>query len=69
MNAGLKFTCMLSCMLILRQCQLRTICFATKKTVVNYKNMSTPGTVPKRCLRFSYVRSEDYELDQNFDET
>ena len=41
----------------------------TKNIVVNYKNMSTPGTVPKYWSGFSYIRSEYYELDQNFDDT
>ena len=36
---------------------------ATKKIVVNYKKMSTPGLVPRHCLGFSYIRSEDYWLD------
>ena len=31
--------------------------------------MSTPGLVTKDWLGFSYIRSEDYELDVNFDET
>ena len=30
---------------------------------------STPGPVPKHWLGFSVIRSEDYELDQNFDDT
>ena len=37
--------------------------------IVEYKKMSTPGTVPKHCLGFSYILLEEYELDQNFDET
>ena len=41
-----------------------TITFAEK-----YKNMSTPGPFPKHWLGFSYIRSEDYELYLNFDET
>ena len=36
-----------------------------KKFVKNYKKMSTPGAVPKHWLWFSYIRSEDYELDLN----
>ena len=28
--------------------------------VVTYKKMSTPGTVPKHWLGFSYIRSEEY---------
>ena len=35
----------------------------------NYKKMSTEGTVPKHWLGFRYIHSEDYELDQNFDDT
>ena len=35
---------------------------------VNYKKMSTPGTVPKHWLRFSYIHLEDYELYQNVDD-
>ena len=31
--------------------------------------MSTPGPVPKHWLVFVYIRSEDYELDQNFVKT
>ena len=42
---------------------------ATKKFVSNYKKMSTPGPVPKHWLGFSYICSEYYELDLNFDET
>ena len=33
--------------------------------VLNYKKISTPGTVPKYRLGFSYISSEDYELDMN----
>ena len=36
---------------------------------VDYKKMSNPVTVPKHWLGFSYIRSEDYELDENFDDT
>ena len=42
---------------------------ATKTIVVNYKKMSTPGTVPKHRLGFSYILSEDYEFYQNFNDT
>ena len=42
---------------------------ATKKIVLRYKKISTPGTVPKHWLVFSYIFSEDYELYQNFDDT
>ena len=38
---------------------------ATKTFVVNYKKTSNPGTAPKHWLVFSYIRSEDYELDMN----
>ena len=41
----------------------------TKIFVDNYKKISTPGPVPKTFLEFSYIRSEDYGLDVNFDET
>ena len=37
--------------------------------VDNYNKMSTPGPVPTNWLGFSYIREEDYKLDQNFDET
>ena len=40
----------------------------TKKFVVNYKKMSTPGTFPKHWLEFSYKSSEYYDLDQKFDD-
>ena len=36
----------------------------TKPFVVNYKKMSTPGSVSKHCLGFSYISSEDYGLDR-----
>ena len=42
---------------------------AKKAFVLNYKKISTPGSVPKHWLGFSYIRSEDYELDHNFDYT
>ena len=42
---------------------------STKILVVNYKKMSTPGTVPENWLRFCYIPSKYYELDQNFDDT
>ena len=41
----------------------------TKTFVKNYKKISTPGPVPKYWLGFSHIRSEDYELDLNFDKT
>ena len=41
---------------------------ATENFFVNYNKISTPGTVPKHWLGFSYIRSDDYELDQNFDD-
>ena len=40
-----------------------------KTFVVNYNKMSTPGPVPERWIELSYIRSENYELNQNFDET
>ena len=42
---------------------------ATEMFVDNYKKMSTTGPVPKNWLGFSYIRSEYYGLDQNFDDT
>ena len=42
---------------------------STKKIVMRYKKISTTRPVPKHWLRFSYIRSEDYELDQNLDDT
>ena len=43
--------------------------FPAKKTFFGkYKKIPTPGTVPKIWLGFSYIRSEDYESDQNFDD-
>ena len=42
---------------------------ATKTFVDNYNKISTPRTVPKHWLVFSYICSEDYELNHNFDET
>ena len=42
---------------------------ADKQFVVKYNKMSTPGPVPKYLLVFSYVRSEDYDLDQKFNAT
>ena len=41
----------------------------TKTFVETYKKMSTPGPVPKHWLGLSYISSEDYKLDQSFDET
>ena len=41
----------------------------TKIFVENYKKMPTPGPVPKHWLGLSYISSEDYKLDQSFDET
>ena len=38
----------------------------TKKIVVNYNQTSTSGPVPINWLLFSYIRSEDYELDQDY---
>ena len=42
---------------------------ATKIFVDNYRNISTPGIARKHWLVFSYIRSEYYELNHNFDET
>ena len=42
---------------------------ATQTFIVSNKKISTTGTVPKQWIGFSYILSEDYELDQNFDET
>ena len=42
---------------------------ATKYFFANCKKLSTPGTIPKHWLGFSYIHSEDYDLDKNFDET
>ena len=42
---------------------------ATEMFVDNYKKMSTTGPVPKHWLGFSYISSEDNELDQIFDDT
>ena len=39
----------------------------TKENVVDYKKISNPGPIPKHFLGFSYIRSEDYELDYSFD--
>ena len=41
---------------------------ATKMLVDNKKKISTPGPIPKHWLVFSYISSEYYELDQNFDD-
>ena len=41
----------------------------TRKIVANYNIMSTPALVSKYCLRFSYICSEEYDLDLNFNET
>ena len=41
---------------------------STKIFVVKYKKMSTPETAPKHWLWFSYIHSEDYELDQKFND-
>ena len=41
----------------------------TKIVVLDYKQISTSGPFPKYWLGFSYIHSEDYELDQNLDNT
>ena len=40
----------------------------TKTFVVNYNKISTPGTVSKRWIGFSYIHSEDCELYLSFDD-
>ena len=39
---------------------------ATQIFVEKYKKMSSPATVPKHWLGFSYISSEYYELYINF---
>ena len=39
---------------------------ATQTSVLNHKKISTTGTVSTHWLVFSYICSEDYELDRNF---
>ena len=39
----------------------------TRSFVENYKKRSSPGPVPKHWLHFSYIHSEEYKLDLNFD--
>ena len=34
-----------------------------------YFYMSTPGPVQKNWFKFSYINSEEYQSDKNFDET
>ena len=41
----------------------------TRIFTMNYKKISIPGLVPNIWLGFSYISSEDYELDKNFDGT
>ena len=41
----------------------------TKTFAVKYKEISTKGPVPKDYLGFSYIHSEDYDIDKNFDDT
>ena len=41
---------------------------ATKVLVDKYNQMSTPETFPKHWLGFSYIRSEYFDLYQNFDD-
>ena len=43
--------------------------FLATKNLENYKKISDPGPVPKHWLGFSYIRSKDYELYLNFDDT
>ena len=40
---------------------------ATKTFFGKYKKISTPESVPKPWIVFSFIHSEYYELDQNFD--
>ena len=40
-----------------------TICFE------DYKKISTTGQFPKNWLGFSFIHSENYGLDMNFNET
>ena len=40
----------------------------TKTFAANYKKISYPLPLPKHLLVLSYKRSEDYELDKNFDD-
>ena len=68
MNDNFNFTCMISCMLILKQFQRRNI-LLLRLFVENHKKMSTPGPVQKYWLGFSYIHLEDYELYNNFDDT
>ena len=42
---------------------------ATKTFVENYMKISTPGSVPKHWIGFSYIRSEYFELGLKFYET
>ena len=41
----------------------------TKTIVKNYNKTSTLEPVPKHWFGFSYISSEDHELNVNFDET
>ena len=41
----------------------------TKTYIKNQKKISTPVSVPKHWLGFSYIRLEYYELDMIFDST
>ena len=41
---------------------------ATEVLVDKYNQMSTPGPFPKHWLGFSYIRSEYFDLYQNFDD-
>ena len=67
-NTSFEFTCMISCTLIMRQCQGGFYLQVTITFVEKYKKSLTPGPVPKYWIIFSYIRSEDYESDLNFDE-
>ena len=41
----------------------------TKTFFVSYKDVSNPVPFPKHWMVLSYIHSEAYELDQNFDDT
>ena len=41
----------------------------TKLFFENYKRRSTPGILPRHWLGFSYISSEEYELDLKVGET
>ena len=69
MTANVNFTYILSCMSIMRQCQMRTVLHIQKTFISNDKKISTPGPISKHWIRFCHISSEYYDLDLNFDET